>query len=460
MIIALLFIVGFMISVYYNANVSDDNIHEPPSEENNFDTLPGRKNRKAPKTRQYEESIEEFSLGSGVDDEDPVISYEKFCKECKNIDFLKSFEEAIRKSFREKKRVYTSRFKSIHSEISIRKGKGGFGNSEHDIISGRLRGRMNQISSILLTIDSRLKDLNTDKVSENLNKALHDPTHGIDSIVGRDDVKDFLSLQLYTFAKNPKIFFTNFQNIRIYGGSGIGKTKLAETIAFVYSVSGILIRGKFRATTKQDYTTAYINESGNLTRDLLDDTLEGILFMDEAYGITPPPSVMGLSNKDHGDEAITEIVNFTDKNVGLSVIIVAGYEKEMEERFMKANEGIPRRFPHLLRLSNYSSQQLTDLLFNFIAAAAPEIEVTPELANYTHSHIAFLLRKYNKIFDKQAGDMFNLSNNFTRVLYGSFDLRWKNNPETVEDINVNKKLITKSFNEYLKPKSISIFPSK
>ena len=45
----------------------------------------------------------------------------------------------------------------------------------------------------------------------------------------------------------------------------------------------------------------------------------------------PPPNLLGRTI-DHGYEAITELVNFLDKHMGLSIVIAAGYEKDMEER--------------------------------------------------------------------------------------------------------------------------------
>ena len=456
MIIVLIVIMVFIISAYMNHEAGGNYNHVSPPEEPQFLGVSSRKNKTAPIARKYDNpDVSGMDISNKVEKEEPAITFEDFKQKARTVSFAKQLEDSIRRSFREKRKIYSEKLDACRKEYASRRGR-TFGNSDHDIQSSRLLSIMTEINSILGAIKSRLEKLDHNQVLINLSEAINNPTHGMASIVGRNDVKNFLSLQLCSFAKNPKTFFTNFQNILIYGDSGVGKTKLAETIAYVYATSGILVRSRFKAITKQDVTTAYVNESGNLMRDALYSTLEGILFIDEAYAMTPESCMPGIKQKDHGAESIEELVNFTDKNMGLSVIVAAGYENEMEERFVKANQGLDRRFAHKLRLKGYNSEQLCDLFLSFLNSTSPEIKVSDRAANYIHSTIYFLMKKIPNIFSKQAGDMLLLSNCFLRIIYGSHDVDWVNFPESQKDDQSNRLLIKKGFNEYLKPKGKSV----
>jgi len=238
--------------------------------------------------------------------------------------------------------------------------------------------------------------------------------NGFDSLIGREDIKNFLSQQIISFCNNPLSFHKNFQNIIIYGNSGVGKTKVAKVVSNIYALSGILVRSNIKEVTKSDFTTAYINESSRLTRELLMTTLEGVLFIDEAYDLAPGNSDI-FHSYDHGNEAITEMVNFLDKNIGLSVIIASGYEKEMETRFFSANEGMRRRFPHLFKLNDYNSKQLTELLIQFIVDSI-NIKIDKGEADILYTCIKLINEKDKKIFSLQAGAMLNISGVIVRVI--------------------------------------------
>ncbi|MCA9750274.1 MAG: hypothetical protein KC414_14285, partial [Romboutsia sp.] len=155
--------------------------------------------------------------------------------------------------------------------------------------------------------------------------------------------------------------------------------------------------------------------------------------------------------QDHGREAIAEMVNFLDKHIGLSVVIVAGYEKDMERRFMTCNEGMPRRFPHVIRLSGYDSAQLTNLLLTFLMQKSPEIIFEDEESNYLYALINYTMQERTNIFSKHAGDMLNLAGHLIRAIYGSKDYTWsKTNHKN------NNKLLLKGFNDYLRGEGLSI----
>lgn len=288
------------------------------------------------------------------------------------------------------------------------------------------------VTRLMVSVQERLDTATFDSAAD----ALKDSVRALDTLVGRDAVKDFVSQKLYAFAYNPKVFLNTFQNIALYGPSGIGKTEIAKVIAYVYAKSGILARHHVQLTTKRDFTTAYVDESAQKTYRLLTKNLESVVFIDEAYDMTPPPSILG-NKVDHGQEAIAEMVNFIDKHVGMSVIVAAGYEDEMKTRFMDVNQGLARRFPKCIRLDTYGTEELTDLAVMFVNRSNPDLVWTKEHANYLHDLIAAMHEKDPALLDKQAGDMLTLAGLISESVPGR---NWPSEYRTVVLSGVNKFL--------------------
>ena len=470
-IVAVLFIYAF-IWMYYATNALADKQMSLPNR-TNLETFESDDEymdesyspRDAPETPKYQKPREYnyqrydhgLSLSNQPQQKESTLNYQEFREVVFTDAFLKNYHSALRNSLNEKEKIYKKKYKDTTNELKATQKRVGSEAStgfNHDSNLDRLRRASVEIKEVLTAIQQRMSTLSIDTIKRDFHEAIHDPVNGLDSLVGRDDVKDILALQIFTFARNPKLFFTSFQNITIYGRSGVGKTKLAETIGFVYSKSGILVRRKVRNVTKQELTSSYVNESGQLTREVLMSTWEGVLFIDEAYDLCPPTNLLGRS-VDHGGEAVAELVNFLDKNTGLSIVIAAGYEQDMEERFMGSNQGLDRRFPHKIKLGDYSQKQLTDILLKFMGDSAPNIEITDVEAGYIYTLIDFLVQNSDDIFSKQAGDMLNLSNIIVRSIYGSVTRRW-----TRGKYKNNAMMILDGFNDYLRNKGLSISPGE
>ena len=385
------------------------------------------------------------------------ITYHYFKQIYLSPKFLESYKLAIRDALKIKRkkliqirRQYAKDYLSLNNTSKNKGVSEGMNNLLQSLNKDQdvkmLESTLGEIDLLLEEVNRKTKELTLDLVKKNLILAFTDKRNGIDSIYGREEVKDFLALQLYTFAQNPKIFYSTFQNMAILGPSGIGKSKLGQVIGHVYASSGIILRNHVHIITKQSLTTAYVNESARITRKLLLANLESVVFIDEAYDLTPPDSWWG-GGIDHGREAITEMVNFMDKMMGLSIIIVAGYEREMETRFMNANEGIPRRFPHKLILPPYTAKELTNILVKFLLETCPDIRLPEDHGNYIYTIINYINKRQDGIFDKQAGDMLILSGHIARAIYGTRGKSW---PTDAEDI------ITVGFRKFLHQKGLTL----
>lgn len=410
------------------------------------------------KYSKFKKQERDLALIDEVIIEDDVMTYDHFKKWYLTPEFLKKYTKAMKEALNIKKAKLLQVRKQYRQDLAVilpkTKAASGINNilNNLDDKSGDkqiLETTLAEIKKLLQEIEEREKKIDeygTKFTQKCLITALNDPINGTESLTGRESIKDFLALQLYTFAQNPRIFFANFQNKVIYGPSGVGKTKLARVIGHVYASSGILLRNHVHIITKQSLTTAYVNETAKITRKLLLSNLESVVFIDEAYDLSPPSDIMGRSI-DHGREAITEIVNFLDKMVGLSIIIAAGYEKEMESRFMSANEGLPRRFPHKLILPPYNSSELTSILMNFLTETCPEIKFNKNIVNYIYTVVDHVYVKNPTVFENQAGDMANLSGFISRSIYGTPGKKWPHQAE---------QIITSGLNTYLARKGCTL----
>jgi len=219
-------------------------------------------------------------------------------------------------------------------------------------------------------------------------------------------------------------------------------TFTANVIAYVLCKAGILATDTFCPVTRTDLVAGYIGQTAPMTRKKLIETLEGVLFIDECYQLC---QVDGGS-RDFGNESLAEIVNFIDKYIGMSIIIVAGYEAPMMEKFFPSNEGMLRRFPHRFVLQPYTNEQLSDILLNFVEEKT-ETQIDRKTGNIIFTVISKVQEKYPDAFQNQAGDMLNLGGDLSKSMLSLYGKNWR---------DCKKEVILDAFNRYLAPKKMGI----
>jgi len=308
---------------------------------------------------------------------------------------------------------------------------------------------INKIKQIHKNIKDRISELTVKTLQIDILDAITDKKKGIISLKGeaRSHIRNMLAGQIYSLANSYKMFTDFFLNVLLLGGAGVGKTATATVMSFVFSKIGILATNNVIMTTRGDLVGQYIGQTAQKTLRQLFNSFEGILFIDEAYQITPCQD--GQEKSDFGSESITEIVNFMDKYIGLNIIIAAGYPDKMKKCFLSSNEGLPRRFSYTYTLSNYSPQDLYGIFVNFVTNKLGDV-----FKNDDESYIYTMIRKLNatepELFKSQAGDMLNLASILIRNFYNS-KRKW-----IIDNFKNNKVLIDRTFIEFAKNKNFDL----
>jgi hypothetical protein len=386
------------------------------------------------------------------------ITLDQFSSELdNNPQFIEKFVHSIKKLLVYKYRFYDEKYDStkkefdrVQNKIEILKRNGATDKSIEDMFPMKdlYIGFLLQIEEIIQKIKIRFREINEKELKNNLKRAIEDPDFGFASIIGRENVKNSIASQLYAFSKNYKTFTNSFNNICFLGAAGTGKTAIAKVLSFVYSLCGILIFDTTKIVSRANLVAGYVGQTAMKTQSILMETLEGVLFIDEAYQLGVSPLI--VDKKDFGSEAITEIVNFLDKYIGMNVVIVAGYPKEMMTNFFPSNEGLSRRFPYKIILENYSNEDLTDILIRFMENKLSK-SIEDNIANYLYSLISKLRNEDDSIFVNQAGDMLNLGTSIVKVINSAYKIKWSK-----DDIEQNTPIIKQGFNDFLETKGYYI----
>lgn len=186
------------------------------------------------------------------------------------------------------------------------------------------------------------------------------PIKLLNSMIGMTEVKKsilgFISNFLHINKNNGML------NTAIYGKPGIGKTDLGKIICMIYTALELVPTNKFKLVKASDLIGQYVGHTRQKTKDVLNEADGGVLFIDEAYSLTS-----GSTEKaSFGKECIDTINQELSENRNNLVIIIAGYEEDINNGFFKINQGLERRFPFRYILKDYNKNDMKNILLRML----------------------------------------------------------------------------------------------
>ncbi len=140
------------------------------------------------------------------------------------------------------------------------------------------------------------------------------------------------------------------------GNPGTGKTTVARILAKIYKNLGVISKGDLVEVDRSGLVAGYVGQTAIKVREVIDSAKGGVLFIDEAYSLTPG----GSQSSDYGSEAIEVLLKAMEDQRGDLVVIVAGYTREMEA-FLQSNPGLKSRFNKFIHFEDYTPQELLDI---------------------------------------------------------------------------------------------------
>ena len=115
----------------------------------------------------------------------------------------------------------------------------------------------------------------------------------------------------------------------------------------------------FKKATRADLVGKWQGHTADQTRKILQEALNGVLFIDEAYQL--------MTNRDDsgdnfGSECLTTINEFMSEHPEDLILIFAGYEDTMEETIFRVQPGLRRRFMWHFNIEPYTAKELSDII--------------------------------------------------------------------------------------------------
>ncbi len=278
------------------------------------------------------------------------------------------------------------------------------------------------------------------------NELLKEALDEINLLIGINEIKNEVNelIKLVKFYKETgKDVLNKFSLHAIFSGNpGTGKTTMARIFGKIYKALGLLEKGHIVETGKDGLVAGYVGQTALKTKEKIDESMGGVLFIDEAYSLASG----GQTN--YGNEAIEVILKNMEDKRGKFAVIVAGYPDNMDF-FLKMNPGLKSRFDKTLIFKDYDP----DTLYHICLQMLKKEDLTPDIKAEEH------LRAYIKELYKKRDKFFGNARTIRKIVEEAVkkqNLRMASIPidqrtsevlrvlqfEDVKEIEVNKKIAT------------------
>ena len=169
-----------------------------------------------------------------------------------------------------------------------------------------------------------------------------------------DEAIAYFKMESFMAKRNLKISSPS-RHMVFYGAPGTAKTTVARLFAQIMKENGVLSKGELVEVGRKDLVGKYVGWTAMQVERVFKIAEGSVLFIDEAY------SLVDGRDKLYGQEAINTIVQMMENMRENTIVIFAGYEKEMKE-FINQNPGLRSRIPFHVHFPDYSDSELLEIL--------------------------------------------------------------------------------------------------
>jgi len=275
-------------------------------------------------------------------------------------------------------------------------------------------------------------------------EALSEATIELESLAGlqsvKKDVRDMIKLARYYHEQGEDLNDKFCSHILFLGNPGTGKTTVARIFGKIYSALGILPRGQLIEVDRQSIVASYVGQTAEKTTQVINESIGGTLFIDEAYTLVKKEG----SGGDFGKEAIDTLLKRMEDDRGKFICIAAGYTDEMKS-FIESNPGIQSRFTKSFTFDDYTPDELISIFKERLEKENLSLEknAETELEKYFNE----IYRKRNKNFGNARIVRNLVEDSLKRRL-----LRLANIPAEKRTDDVTKMLLLDDLEELISPK--------
>jgi SpoVK/Ycf46/Vps4 family AAA+-type ATPase len=186
---------------------------------------------------------------------------------------------------------------------------------------------------------------------------IKEPLIELNNLIGLHDLKNNILDQILFYIQDfHKTSGMDYMHTVLYGSPGTGKTEVAKIIGKIFCQLGILEKKTFKKVVRSDLIAGYLGQTAIKTTKVIEEALGGVLFIDEAYAL-------GNSEKrdSFAKECIDTLCEALSNHKDKIIVIIAGYEEELDRCFFSYNQGLKSRFPWVFKTDKYSATDLRDI---------------------------------------------------------------------------------------------------
>lgn len=219
---------------------------------------------------------------------------------------------------------------------------------------------LNSIADLIQIADENPFQENVDyNINLKMIHAIHKELCELNEMVGMQTLKKNVLDQLLYYLQGFHNGVDDYKHTVIMGPPGTGKTEVAKILGTIYSKMGVISKPQdasgtipFKKATRSDMIAGYLGQTAIKTKALVNQCLGGVLFIDEAYS---------LGDDNFSKECVDTLCEALSDQKDNIMVIVAGYENELNAQFFSLNSGLDSRFVWRFKIDNYVAKDLWEI---------------------------------------------------------------------------------------------------